>query len=293
MEFNHPKLPKEAASKLRICPIHTVKPYALMLAPVYVFMRRNEKFVAVKSPLDFFTTKELQRLAPLESFFFPEFVDSVLPFRSAARAVRALLSWQPHAGFSPKGELSIENSPLPPAPYELSDAILRIIGPLWGRRAASASAPADLAIEPFFISVFANELCDPLPPDVLVSSRDRSLIDFERALFESGWAVFFALHLGYSDLAFLNELRIRILERSVNGTPVGQNDNGELDEIIALASESLAAKGLHALSGTYFSARPERVSQKLASRMKRIATEFIGSSTDFATIFGEKGFAHV
>src|SRR5689334_8605019 len=97
MNFRPRKLPKEAAMNLRISPIVSVKPYSLMLAPVYVFMRLNEKFVSVKGPLDFFTPEELERLQPFESFFLPEFVDTALPFRQVARNVRALLSWQPTA----------------------------------------------------------------------------------------------------------------------------------------------------------------------------------------------------
>jgi len=70
MDFRQRKLPKEAAINLRISPIASVKPYALMIAPVYVFMRVNEKFVSVKAPLDFFTPEELERLKSFESFFF-------------------------------------------------------------------------------------------------------------------------------------------------------------------------------------------------------------------------------
>src|SRR4051794_31443428 len=95
MNFSHRKLPPAAAEKLRICPIRTIEPFALMLAPVYVFMRRNEKFVSVKAPLDFFTPEELEKLRPFQSFFMTEFVDTALPFRQAARRVRAVLSWDP------------------------------------------------------------------------------------------------------------------------------------------------------------------------------------------------------
>ena len=155
MYFRPTKLPREAAINLRISPIASVKPYSLMLAPVYVFMRLNEKFVSVKGPLDFFTPEELERLKPFESFFLPEFVDAALPFRQIARNVRRLVGWEPEY----KGE-----EQLPPAPYEVSDAVLRMIGPLW--------APG-LVIEPFFAAVFANELCELLPPEKLRAARDQ------------------------------------------------------------------------------------------------------------------------
>ena len=55
MDFSRKKLPPDAAEKMRNCPIHSVQPYALMIAPAYVYMKVNKKFVAVKAPLDFFT----------------------------------------------------------------------------------------------------------------------------------------------------------------------------------------------------------------------------------------------
>ena len=81
MEFSKRKLPKEAAHQLRVCPIPSVQPYALMLSPVYVFMKANEKFVSVKAPLDFFTQEELSKLRMYDTFYMPDFVDRTLPFR--------------------------------------------------------------------------------------------------------------------------------------------------------------------------------------------------------------------
>src|SRR5687767_11667820 len=95
MEFTHRKLPAEAYKELRICKVATMAPFALMLAPVYVFMKLNKKFVSVKAPLDFFTPEELERLAPSVILFVPKFVDAVLPFRDAAHQVRALISLKP------------------------------------------------------------------------------------------------------------------------------------------------------------------------------------------------------
>jgi hypothetical protein len=194
MDFSKRKLPKEAAESMRICPIDTVKPYAMMLAPVYAYMKLNEKFVSVKAPLDFFTPGELDKLRTFEAFHLPAFVDTVLPFRSAARSVRALLSWSPELSVKgPRKDLVA----LPPASYELSDAVLRIVGPLWSSQAK---------VEPFFVAAFVNELCELLPAESLTTARDRSFDLYENAVLGSSWAVFLALHLGYVDLAFLNRL---------------------------------------------------------------------------------------
>ena len=67
MDFSNRKLPVSAAPNMRSVPIGELKPYSLMLAPVYVFLKRNERFVAVKAPMDFFTPEEIERLRPYET----------------------------------------------------------------------------------------------------------------------------------------------------------------------------------------------------------------------------------
>jgi hypothetical protein len=275
MDFRHRKLPKEAAINLRISPIASVKPYALMLAPVYVFMRKNAKFIAVKGPLDFFTPEELVRFAPFESFFLPEFVDAALPFRQIARNVRRLLGWEPEY----KGEQQ-----LPPAPYENSDAVLRMIGPLWG---------SGLVLEPFFAAVFSNELCDLLPPEKLKLARDQDYASYERSILRSGWAVFLALHLGYCDLPFLNRLQQRVFDASFTGVgipSVGQA--ADVDELLEIVWESMGPNASAAVRGDVFSKSSSRSAQKVARRLERIVTEaMVLEDQPVPSIYGAKGFA--
>src|SRR4051812_8298441 len=95
MEFSARKLPKEAASDLVRYPVQSVKPYVPMWAPIYVFMPKNEKFVSVKAPLDFFVPEELEKLEPLENFYVSSAISNALPFRDAARGVRSVLEWEP------------------------------------------------------------------------------------------------------------------------------------------------------------------------------------------------------
>ena len=47
------KLQLESVDKLIQCPVHTIEPFALMLAPAYILMKLNQKLVSVKAPLDF------------------------------------------------------------------------------------------------------------------------------------------------------------------------------------------------------------------------------------------------
>jgi hypothetical protein len=274
MDFTRRKLPREAATQLRICPIASVKPYALMIAPVYVFMRLNEKFVSVKEPLDFFTPEELERLRPFESFFLPEFVDAALAFRQVARNVRALVGWQPES----QGE-----NQLPPAPYESSDAVLRMIGPLWG---------AGAVVEPFFAAVFANELCDLLPEQTLRSARDQDVAGYERAILRSGWAVFLALHLGYCDLPFLNSLLRRVFEASFTGVGIpGVGPMGEVDELLEIVWASMGPNAAAPVRGDVFGQHPGRAAQKVAGRLGRVLKDgMIAEDQPVPTIYGERGF---
>lgn len=275
MDFRPRKLPKEAAINLRISPIASVKPYAMMIAPVYVFMRVNEKFVSIKGPLDFFTPEDLERLKSFESFFLPEFVDAALPFRQVARNVKRLLGWEPKRD----GEAE-----LPPAPYEVSDAVLRMIGPLWG---------AGLVIEPFFAAVFSNELCELLPPEKLRLARDQDVVAYERAVLRSGWAVFLALHLGYCDLPFINQLQQRVFDASFIGVGIPSIGRAaDVDELLELVWASMGPDAATAVKGEVFTQHPGRAAQKVARRLARIQDEaMILETQPVPTIYGERGFA--
>ncbi|MCM2322573.1 MAG: hypothetical protein NDJ90_04865 [Oligoflexia bacterium] len=275
MDFSRRKLPKEAAQTLRACPLHTVKPYAPMLAPAYVYMPRNEKFVSVKAPLDFFTPEELERLKSFESLYLPDFVDSVLPFRSAARGVLTLLQWRPDRN---------DPSVLPPASYELADAVLRLLGPLWGR---------DTQIEPFFLAVFANELCELLPGELLTEVREQSVETYESAMLLSSWAVFLALHIGHCDLGFLNALRVRVFTEAAYGAGE-QRRFAPVDEVISAARRSLPAESrLAPLRADGFVGQTDRVSQKMLSRLRRVIQDLLRPERPVATIFGPGGFVDV
>lgn len=282
MDFSRKKMPLSAASTMIQCPVRTVQPYALMLAPVYVFMKLNEKFVSVKAPMDYFVPEELIRLEGYEHFYMPPFVEGALAFRNAARRVKALLSWQPAERAGSK-EATYREIPLPPTPYELSDAVLRIIGPLWG---------AGSMIEPYFTAVFANELCELLPADTLNRARDKNVAAFELAVMRSSWAVFLALLLGYCDLEFLNTIRNRVFQLSLKGESVGEPKN-EIDELTAIVIAMLEDTATRFLSAEYFTGRPDRVSKRIAGRMERVKAQFIRQDLAVPSIFGPLGFVDV
>lgn len=282
MEFTWRKLPRSAAAQLKRNAIDTVKPFALLLSPVYVFLRANAKFLAIKGPLDFFTAEELERMKEFGTFFVSPFVVTALPFRDAAKSVRLTLSWRPLLRARDVEGESYPEVPLPPAPYELSDAVLRIVGPLWG---------AGGVIEPYFITVFSHEVCDALPQEYVKQARDTDMIAYEDSLFLSSWAVFLALHLGRCDLGYLSKMRAQIFASAFESIPFGMH-HGPMDpetrELVALAAATMGSR-LGRIEAKVFEGRNERLAQMLASRMRRVMAEFVRKDRPAPTIYGEKG----
>jgi hypothetical protein len=172
---------------------------------------------------------------------------------------------------------------LPISPYELSDAVLRVIGPLWGGK---------LKIEPFFATVFTNELCDTLPGDLLCDARENNIELFERAVFRAGWAVFLALHLGACNLDYLNSLRIRAFQEVIDGAETVKWDCTS-DEILSMASMIVSEGTEKVFEGAFFSGRAERACHKLRSRLNRVEKDFISDDKPTPTINGPKGFLNV
>jgi|GEM_PF-974557 len=273
LEFTARKLPKEAAENMRSCSIHSVQPYALMLAPTYVFLRANQKFVAIKEPLDFFTPDELKKVALMASFFFPEFVDQALPFRDRAKTVRSILQWKSGA---------TTTQPLPPSSFEVSDSILKLVAPLWSQ---------DLTIEPFFVVIFISELCDLIPETDLLSVRDQSLELFDKALTVSAWATFLAIHLGYCELSFLTAFRTEVFQEVAGITALNFRTT-DLDEIKVIARDTSISTDADFFSIDTFTGRDERAASKILARLKRIQERLIVRSAAVVSIHGQKGFVN-
>jgi hypothetical protein len=194
MLFEAKKLEVESADELLQCSISTVKPYALMLAPVYVFMKRNEKFVSVKGPLDFFTPEELAAFASYGCFHLPKTVAELTAFQTAAKLAREMLK-----------EAA---APFPPAPFELSDELIKVLAPIWGK---------NIEISPFCSSIFSDELCGTLDPQELLYGRDTAIVRHDLGLLLSGLLVFILAHSGAYDLDQLRKIRSETYSRTVRG----------------------------------------------------------------------------
>lgn len=279
MDFTRRKPSRDSMDRLYRIKIDTVKPFALMLAPVYLWLGANEKFISVKAPLDFFTADELNRLKGFQYFYLPESAGSVLPFRQAAHQVRALLRIKPKRPMALTSQAQFPSVPLSPAPYEVSNEVLKLIGPLWWEFSEEITG-----IEPFLVTAFTNELCELIPEAKLFAARELDTRKYDWALLCSSWTVFLALHLGYCDYAYLNSLRLKAFDQTLDGVALGGGD-----DLIQLAYEVLRQNPKQ-ITNEDFSKRGDLLSQKISSRLIRISRELVGKGDAPPTVYGEGGF---
>jgi hypothetical protein len=285
MHFEDNKLLPEAVDTLFQCSIESVRPYVLMLAPVYVFMKRNEKFVSVKAPLDFFTSDELEKLKVYGVFYMPKFVKLAVRFETAARLVKNLFSLAASADSDTNNETDPDSSAqqrksgLPPAPFELSNETLKLVGRLWGK---------ELKIEPFFMAVFAHELCGVLNSDLLLQSREKAVMRHDWGLLLSGAFVFVAVQLGYWDLETLIELRNQIYTKTVEGEQWTRPSSLD-SEIVCDLSQHL--KGKKDLSADDLENFKGEWARRLKARLVRVKKTMARTAESSPSIYGEEGFA--
>jgi hypothetical protein len=277
MDFTKRKLPPEVAPYLRLCPIESVAPYSLMVAPIYIHLAKNFKYLAVKAPLDYFTQDELAHYKPYKSFFVPPNADASLRFRDAGRQIRALLHWEPK-------QAPGEPVRLPPAPFEISDAMLRILGPLFGGNGQ---------VEAFFVAVLANEICDPLPPSAISAGRESGVLRFESAICRSAWFVVLALLLGNFELRYLSQSRRAVFDLGMGQVPEAEALGPEVSELVSLVLELKIDSGESKVSRDWFEAQGTILGRKVAARIQRSITELADPSFEQPSVRGEGGFIDV
>jgi hypothetical protein len=276
-------MPKETSADLETFPTETAEPYRPLPAPVYVLLPKNSKLVSVKGPFDFFTTREIEKMKIGGSYFYGPIYDRVAPFRLAAREVGTMLGWS-----SPTATNVLE-----PAPYEISDAILRKLGTLWApiRSTEGDAAETPIGIESYFAVAFSNELCEPIPGDRIELARERDPDLYEIALLRSGVFVFLALHLGYIDLKILSALRIRFFNELINVTGIGNTVplSMELTELKRWTEHLIHSPAVHLISSEQFQYSISRVTQKIRSRLARVRKELCDPKAELAHTYDQGG----
>lgn len=265
MLFDDKKLNLESVEELIQCPIHSIEPYSLMLSPVYVLMKLNQKFVSVKAPLDFFTPEELKKLSVHETFYLPKFVQGSVRFQTAARLIKKIMN--------------IHQDPLTAAPYEVSRESFYVLGTLWGKQ---------LQIEPFFMAIFTDELCTPLNHEKMVEAREQTVVNHDQGLLLSGTFVFIALHLGWFDLNLLSQYRTMIYERTVQGED-WKNPKTELEQLVSDLSYIIQFN--KHLSMDVLQHSTTEWTKKIHARLITLSAKTATFSHDSVSIYGEEGFA--
>ncbi len=268
MLFDDKKLSTEDIDDLLQCPVESIAPFVLMLAPVYVFMKLNKKFVSVKAPLDFFLPDELEKLKKHEVFYVPKIVKSSVRYQTAARLVKNLFS----LNTTPANLIGMSS-------FEVSNETVKIMGTLWGK---------EVKIEPFFMAVFTHEFCRPLNSNVMIDARESTVVRHDYGLLLSGVFVFTAIHLGWHDYDVLNQLRDDIYDRTVKGEDwnLGQNTFeimvGGISQLMS-QHQSIGEDQLLQLNQEW--------SQKLIGRLQRIKRDVSHYAECSPSIYGPEGFA--
>jgi hypothetical protein len=265
MLFDDKKLSSESIDDLLQCPVHTVEPFSLMLAPIYVLMKLNQKLVSVKAPLDFFLPDEIERLQRYEIFYVPKFVKSSVQFQTAARVIKNILQTDAEG--------------LKPAPFEISHEIFSLMAPLWGK---------ELKVEPFFMAIFAHELCEPLTPDQILWAREQAVVRHDQGLLLSGAFVFMAVQLGWFDYPALTQARNDIYLRTVKGEE-WEDPKNELEAIVSGLNVLLSQD--RSISKISLETMDDEWARKVGSRINRFVQTRGIPKQESPTIYGEGGFA--
>lgn len=288
MEFRTRKLPKSKAAELSSFSIDTAVPYRPLPAPVYILLQRNEKLISVKGPFDFFTARDLERLKLGGSFFYGPIYSRVMPFHAVANDVRKMLGWNaPNA-----------TNVLEPAPYELSDAVLRKLGSIWAPLSTMNGADRDgpIAIESYFAVAFANELCEPIPGEWLELARENDPDHYELSLLRAGVFVFLALHLGYMDLKALSAYRIRFFHEAVRVFGSGGSESAplslELAELKRWTETLIHSPEVLTISSDQFEHSASRSAQKLKTRLARVRKDLVDPSSELAHTYDDGGLGN-
>ena len=283
MKFKLSKLSLESHSNLSPFSLDSVEAFRPLTSPVYLLMTKNSKYVSIKAPFDFFSPKDLSKLAAVkDSLFVSKFDDHVKPFKEAAQKIKAISHWTSQTDQKEFLEIT---------PYEQSDQVLNVLGKLWSITHDEDNGIKNLCIESYFAAVLGSEVCEPLPGDPLVQAREADVDRYELALLRSGVFVFFALHLGYLDLHYLSEIRKSIFLDTVNllgiAKPVSMPH--ELDQLKRWVDTVISKAEVGCLTSQQLQWSLNRVIQKIKWRLERVRNEIASPEYQMPTVYGDGG----
>jgi hypothetical protein len=169
-------------------PISKMRSGVPLPAPVFVYLKRNQRLIPIKPRYQVFSNSELKKLADYENFYF---LESLKDIRLVSlRAVR-LRQWLKKAYESAK--------PIPS--YIISDEVIRKTAPLWKWAGDGITLKMPLLV------TFCCELLGQQLPEKAIQLEDRDLYRFERFIARSSVAVLIGMALGYTELGQLCRIR--------------------------------------------------------------------------------------
>lgn len=281
MRFKSPRLLfEEAIEQYDKFPVESIEPCSIRLAPTYVALTQNKKLIAVKGPLDFFSEKELRKWLRFSHFYSPPIASLVTPFSQAGSAIREILKVK---------EEQKQNQPLPPSPLSLSRQVLDRLKGLW-----TLAPSGDLCVEPLALIAFNELLCEKISGPALVKARERSVARFEEALLFSSWSTFMALHLGYCNLSFINQVRSDSFQ-AFSSEETENLTRTLADELITMTREIFKSQSLNQVSSRVFDSLSHPASACLRDRLKYIKSEIKKldpNDPNFTSLYGPIGESH-
>lgn len=289
MRFRDPKLHLSEESNLRKVERSYFKPYVVLVSPVYVKLSLNEKFVAIKAPLQFFTEEELKNWASHEYFYMPGFVDQVALYQSAGVSVRKLLSIHETVDLKVFKEGKIHNQKIQITSSSVvqNNETLKLLAPLWG---------TSISIEPFFASFCGNEVCDAFQGETLLRAENVSVENFELSFVRANSAVFFALHLGWRNIADLTKFRDWVFLKSIGESNIHEFLKNGPEELVGLIDWSIQL--IPKVDSVQINRKVLKKSKLLTShvllnRLNRIEKQGLHLEQVSYSIFGKEGITSV
>jgi len=275
MRFRNIKFTPEEGRGLIKKSFSEIEPNRILFAPVYLYLRSNQKFVSIKEPLDFFTEADIEKLKTYENIYVHSFEKKLVPFQRAGKDLNQYLT-----SFEQNRWKQVQKGPYP---YEVDHFILKRLSYLWG---------IDLSIEPFFTAVFVESFSGALEFKILKQAQEMDVVVYEKAFLLSSWIVFMALHIGYNDYDFLNKIRNEIFEFCLKAEKNPFN-NSELEELFKISKNWVGENPFQKMTFQQFEKELSRVNQKFASRLKVVKEQFSENLKLEISLFGDDGICDV
>lgn len=286
MAIGRTKIDAESGFGLVPVAADSIQPYELSPGPLYVYLKLNSKYVAIKGPLDFFTPQELDRLKSFETVYYLPLIESVPLIKENSKRTAELL----------KSATAFKNGQMPPSVFECSRALLDGLGVLW-----QVGPEGDFYIEPFLVSLWVEYLCGGLHSATLASMRESNAEATEESLLKSSLFIFLAMHVGVYPLEMVKFWRVLVWQaffgakiKKQNSIPFEFLPNSVRPlarDLLKISVQMPTAVSILTLKQTEFgktklwSSLFQRFSN-FEKRMDRLKPAF----TNYPTLNGEKGF---